>query len=249
MTGVGRPPWTGKPNARQYRSLSDTTVTLADATDDVGVVKFTEPSGQARLDTSIAYRGAGPSTDYNAALNISLFSPSGKLAETSSPQGTGNYSDAQVPIPPLVPGRPSSSATRPPRGERSVRSNSGRARQVGSVSAACRRHCSPFHRVAPSRSPWMSPPRTSRGTSRDPSVLTDHGGPSFAAVTTIPVTLRSLVPTPNPSSTFTGVLTGGNGRQFNSGQTAYYEVSIPAGTPVLNAEITTPNAANTFRPN
>ena len=97
-----------------YRSLSDTTVTLADATDDVGVVKFTEPPGQARLDTSIAYRGAGPSTDYNAALNISLFSPSGQLAETSSPQGTGNYSDAQVANPApgtwtaLVFGNPSS---------------------------------------------------------------------------------------------------------------------------------------------
>ena len=88
------------------------------------------------------------------------------------------------------------------------------------------------------------------GTPGDESgsiVLNDHDGPSFAGISTIPVTLRSLVPTPSPSSTFTGVLTGGNGRQFNSGQTAYYEVSIPAGTPVLNAEITTPSAANTFQ--
>ena len=151
------------------------------------------------------------------------------------------------PIPPPVPGRPSSSARRPPRGEPSVRSGSGRARQLGSVSDSL------------SASSLTLPPGGCRksftlnvatpNTPGDESgsvVLTDHRGPSFAAVTTIPVTLRSLVPTPSPSSTFTGVLTGGNGRQFNSGQTAYYEVSIPAGTPVLNAEITTPNAANTF---
>ena len=46
------------------------------------------------------------------------------------------------------------------------------------------------------------------------SIIAAQLGPSpaFAAVTSIPVTLRSLVPTPDPSTTFTGTLTGGNGR-------------------------------------
>ena len=191
-----------------YRSLSDTTVTLADTADDVGVVKFTEPPGQARLDTSIAYRGAGPSTDYNAALNISLFSPSGQLAETSSPQGTGNYSDAQVANPApgtwtaLVFGNPSSE------GGTVGPVKFGAARQVGSVSAAC--PCS-LLTLPPGGSKSFTLDVATPDQPGDESgsvVLTDHGGPSFAAVTTIPVTLRSLVPTPNPSSTFTGVLTG-----------------------------------------
>ena len=78
-------------------------------------------------------------------------------------------------------------------------------------------------------------------------VLTEGGvTPSFTAVSTVPVTLRSLVPTPAPSSTFTGTLTGGNGRGSDTGQTAYYQIDVPAGRAALNADISTPDAANTF---
>ena len=229
-----------------YRSLRDTTVTLADATGDVGVVKFTEPPGQARLDASIAYRGAGPSTDFNAALNLSLFSPSGQLAETSSPQGTANDSDAQVADPApgtwtaLVFGAPASEGgTVGP-----VKFGARTAGWVGFGTLSA-----PSLTLPPGGSRSFTLDVTTPGKPGDESgsvVLTDHQGPSFTTVTTVPVTLRSLVPTPKPSTTFTGVLTGGNGRQFNSGQSAYYEVSIPVGTPVLNAEIATPSAANTF---
>ena len=187
-----------------------------------------------------------PSTDFNAALNLSLFSPSGKLAETSSPQGTGNYSDAQVADPApgtwtaLIFGAPASEGgTVGP-----VKFGARTAGWVGFGTLSASSLTLP-----PGGSKSFTLDVATPGTPGDESgsiVLTDHDGPSFAGITTVPVTLRSLVPTPSPSSTFTGVLTGGNGRQFNSGQTAYYEVSIPAGTPVLNAEITTPSAANTF---
>ena len=70
--------------------------------------------------------------------------------------------------------------------------------------------------------------------------------PAFAAVTSIPVTLRSLVPTPSPSTTFTGTLTGGNGRETNTGQTAYYQFEVPSGLDALNASIDTGNAGNTM---
>jgi hypothetical protein len=229
-----------------YTSVDHTTVTLANKTGDLGVVKFTVPSGQARLNASIAYQGAGPSTDYNAAVNISLISPSGQLAETSSPQGTGNYGNAQVADPAagtwtaLVFGNPSSEGG-----------------TVGPVLfGASTATWAPFGTL--SASTLTLAPGASKSftlTVRTPAqpgdeagsvVLTNRAAPSFAAFTTIPVTLRSLVPTPDPSTTFTGTLTGGNGRQFNTGQSAYYQVAIPAGTPVLNAEITTPSAANTF---
>ena len=55
-------------------------------------------------------------------------------------------------------------------------------------------------------------------------------------VTTVPVTLRSLAPAGRTS--FTGVLTGGNGRAVNTGQTNYYQVDVPAGRPELNATVT-----------
>jgi hypothetical protein len=53
------------------------------------------------------------------------------------------------------------------------------------------------------------------------------------------------VPIPSPSTTFTGTLTGGNGREVDTGQTAYYQVEVPAGLGALNASIDTGNAANT----
>ena len=68
--------------------------------------------------------------------------------------------------------------------------------------------------------------------------------PGFARETTIPVTLRSLVP--SLSTTFTGTLTGGNGRELSTGQTAYYQVAVPSGTNALNVSVNTGNANNTL---
>ena len=79
-----------------YTSLGSTTVQLADATDDYAVVQFNVPAGQARLDGSIAYQAAGPSTDFTAGDSLTLISPSGQLALYSLPQGAGNFGDAQV---------------------------------------------------------------------------------------------------------------------------------------------------------
>ncbi len=225
-----------------YRSLGTATVTLADASGDVGLVTFSEPPGQARLYTSIAYRGAGPSTDVDAAVDISLFSPDGQLAETSSPQGTADDGDAQVADP--APG----TWTAVIFGSPSTDGGTVGPVRFGARSAPWET----FGKLSTSRltlAPGASgsftltvPTPEQPGDQSGSVVLTDGVGPSFAAVSTVPVTLRSVVPTPAPSTTFTGTLTGGNGRQFNTGQTAYYEVSIPAGTPVLNAEITTANA-------
>jgi hypothetical protein len=77
-------------------------------------------------------------------------------------------------------------------------------------------------------------------------VLRTPARPAFAATSTIPVTLRSLVPTPDPSVTFTGTLTGGNGREPNTGQTAYYQFRVPPGLHALNAAVSTGNPANTL---
>jgi hypothetical protein len=41
-------------------------------------------------------------------------------------------------------------------------------------------------------------------------------------------------------------LTGGNGRATSTGQTSYYQFEVPAGLSVLNADISTANANNTF---
>ncbi len=229
-----------------YASLGATTLTLADATGDFDIVGFTVPGSQARLSVSIAYRGAGTSSDIDAAVNLSLFSPDGQLAETSSPQGTANFGNAQVADPApgnwtaLIFGAPSTEGGTV--GPVRIGARTAPWETLGKLSTSSLT-------LAPGASGSFTltvPAPNDPGDQSGSIVLADGTGPSFAAVSTVPVTLRSLVPTPNPSTTFAGTLTGGNGRQFTTGQTAYYQVSIPSGTPVLNAEITTPNPADTF---
>jgi len=75
-------------------------------------------------------------------------------------------------------------------------------------------------------------------------VRSSAASPSFARVTSIPVTLRSLIPVPHSSVSFTGTLTGGNGRALNTGQTAYYQIKVPAGLKALNVQVKMNNSAN-----
>jgi hypothetical protein len=63
-------------------------------------------------------------------------------------------------------------------------------------------------------------------------VATMAGQPAI----TVPVTLRALAPTGTTS--FSGVLTGGNGRGANTGEAEFYQFDLPAGQPALNSSIT-----------
>jgi hypothetical protein len=229
-------------------SVANTSVTLSDATGNAAVVHFTVPAGQARLDASVAYTAAGPNSEFfNAALNLSLISPNHQLAEYNLPQGAGNLADAQVADPApgtwtaLVFGEPSSEGGTV--GTFPFGATVAPWAPFGTLSASSLT-------LAPGASGTVTltvPTPSTPGDEAGSIVLTEKAAkPAFTAVTTVPVTLRSLVPTPDPSSTFTGTLTGGDGRQTDTGQTAYYQVDIPSGTSVLNADISTPNAGNTF---
>jgi hypothetical protein len=66
-------------------------------------------------------------------------------------------------------------------------------------------------------------------------LLSSDRGPAFGRQSTIPVTLRSLIP--NGRTSFTGTLTGGNGRSLITGQTFYYQLDLPAGRPELNVAV------------
>ena len=217
-----------------YKGLVNTTVQLTQANDEVTAVTFKVAAGQARLNTSIAFQAP------DSAVNLSLVSPSGQLAAYSLPQGNGNYGNAQVSEPaagtwtawiyggivgPVRFG--ASTATWASFGSLSTRALTLAPGASGSFGLTVSTPAKP-------------------GDEAGSVVITDGSGASFAQVTTVPVTLRSLVPTPDPSYSFTSALTGGNGRDFDTGQTAYYQVSIPAGLPVLNADITVPSPSDTF---
>lgn len=203
------------------------------ATDNASqVVRFTVPRGQARLNVAVSLP---------AVVNISLIAPDRDFAAYNLPQGEGNYGDAQVTDPAagtwtaLI----SASGAVPAQFEASTAT----WQPLGTLSADSLT-------LAPgaSGSFTLTASTPSQPGDEAGSVLLDSSAksPSFATVTSIPVTLRALVPTPSPSTTFTGTLTGGNGRAASTGQTSYYQVQIPVGLKALNVQVSTPNANNTF---
>jgi hypothetical protein len=218
-----------------YTPVSTKSLTLTDAGGYTAEVRFTVPKGQARLNASVAL--VGP-------VNLSLISPSGDLAEYNLPQGTGNYGNAQVADPQagtwtaLISTSGSGAAV-----PAQFQASTATWRPFGSLSANSLR-------LAPGASGpvtlTVSTPSQAGDESGSILVHSSAASPAFTSVTSVPVTLRSLVPTPNPSTTVIGTLTGGNGRQSNTGQTAYYQIQIPAGLKALNISVDTGNASNTL---
>jgi hypothetical protein len=218
-----------------YRAVSTKSLSLTEAGSYSTDVTFTVPKGQARLSASVSLVGV---------VDLSLISPSGDLAEFNLPQGVGNYGNAQVADP--EPGKWTA-----------LVSTSGSGTTVPAHFQAALATWQPFGslsahslKLAPGASGavtlTVSTPRQAGDQAGSIQVSSSAASASFAAVTSVPVTLRSLVPTPDPSTTVIGTLTGGNGRQSNTGQTAYYQVQIPAGLKALNASIDTGNASNTL---
>jgi hypothetical protein len=218
-----------------YQPVSTKSLSLTEAGSYATEVSFTVPKGQARLNASVALVGV---------VDLSLISPSGDLAEFNLPQGVGNYGNAQVADP--APGKwtalistSGSGAAVPAKFQASIAT----WRPFGSLSAHSLT-------LAPGASGTValtvSTPPQAGDEAGSIVVRSSAASPAFTTVTSVPVTLRSLVPTPDPSTAVTGVLTGGNGRQSNTGQTAYYQVQIPAGLKALNASIDTGNSSNTL---
>jgi len=250
-----------------YSTIRTATVNLSDSgphmtdwqgiRDNVQAVGFLVPEGANRLNAAIAFQNAS-ATDLAARVRLTLVDANGDLAGYSVPQGDGNYGDIQV--------------TNPVAGHWTAYIYSRDSADGGTTGpvlfGASVASYTQFGSVWPSAlslAPGQSAPVTltvgvpsTPGDSSGALLLSarngyggggDGGGglsgsPSNGAtnVTTVPVTLRSLVPT-GPAS-FQGVLTGGNGRQFNDGQTDYYQVNLPAGLPELNATVTLANNPN-----
>jgi subtilisin family serine protease len=218
-----------------YKPVATATLSLTNAGGYATAVKFAVPKGQARLNASVALVGF---------INLSLISPTGKFAEYNLPQGTGNYGNAQVADP--APGTWTA-----------LISTTGTGAPVPAKFQASTATWQPFGALS-ANSLTLAPGASGAVTltASTPAQAGDESGaillrssaasPAFAAVTSVPVTLRSLMPTPNPTTTVTGTLTGGNGRSPGTGQTAYYQVQIPAGLKALNVSVSTGDASNTL---
>jgi hypothetical protein len=238
-----------------YRSLFGTQFTLSDSgpqTPDYGGVpinyqrlRFRVPAGEDRLGASVAFHSATPSATLNARVRITLIDPNGTYVGDSRPQGLGNYGNLQIAHP--VGGTWTAYVY-----SRDAAHGGYVGPVVFGVSAA---RYSSFGRVSPS-SATLAPGRSVAVQIRT-STPAQPGDASGAIVvqsspvargsttsTTVPVTLRSLIPAGN--QTFSGTVTGGNGRAPISGQEFFYQLDLPAGQPELNATITVQDPGNQF---
>lgn len=197
------------------------------------MVRFRVAKGQARLNVSVALPGG---------VNLSLIAPDGDLAEYNLPQGIGNYGNAQVANP--APGTWTASISASPSGDVSTLpaaflAQTATWRSFGTLSTAS---LTLPRGTTRSFSLTVSNPPRAGDQAGAIVVRSSAAGPAFAAVTTIPVTLRSLA----SFGSFSGTLTGGNGRDSASGQTAYYQFDVNSALPALNATVSTANPSNTL---
>jgi hypothetical protein len=209
----------------------------AGAEANYATVRFTVPAGQAVLNSSIAWPAtAAEASDLNRRVRLDLVDPSGRLAADSLPQGIDGYGSAQV----LHPAAGTWTAE--------VFSDSAKAGgTTGTVQfGASVERTSPFGSL--SRSSLRLAPGAS-ATVRVSALLPAGAGDSSGAVVfgtgaagggpvSVPVTLRGLlVPGTGPSATFSGVLTGGNGRAPGEGQVASYSFVVPSDLPLMLRDV------------
>jgi hypothetical protein len=238
-----------------YRSLFTSQFTLSDSdpqTPDYGGVpinyqrlRFRVPAGEDRLDASAAFHSATPTASLNARVRITLIDPNGTYVGDSRPQGLGNFGDLQI-------AHPAAGTWTAYVYSRDAAAGGYIGPVLFGVRAA--RYTS-FGTVRPSGA-TLTPGRSVAVQIRT-STPAQPGDASGAIVvrsrsarggsttsSTVPVTLRSLIPSGN--QTFSGTITGGNGRAPISGQEAFYQLQVPAGKPELNATITVQDPGNQF---
>ena len=224
-----------------YSMVKTATVTLSDSasphsvdyqgiTDNYETVSFHVPYGADRLNGAIAFQGSSPAL--SARVRLALIDPEGRLTEYSVPQGVGNYGDVQVSDP--TPGQWTAYIW--------SRDSADGGTTGPVVFGASVASYLPFGNL--STSSLTIPAGATRSFSFSASTPSNPGDVAASIVVktadqpaeTIPVSLRSLIPA--GATSFSGILTGGNGRSVVNGQTDYYQINLPAGEPALNATVT-----------
>ncbi len=238
-----------------YRSLFTTQFTLSDSDpqtpDYAGVpinyqrLRFRVPAGVNRLNASAAFHSATPTASLNARVRITLIDPNGTYVGDSRPQGLGNYGNLQI-------ANPAAGTWTAYVYSRDAAAGGYIGPVVFGVSAA--RYTS-FGTVTPAGA-TLAPGQSVavQVKTRTPAQPGDASGAIVVrsssargrstTSTTVPVTLRSLIPPGN--QTFSGTVTGGNGRAPISGQEFFYQLDMPAGQPELNATITVKDPGDQF---
>jgi Subtilase family/Peptidase inhibitor I9 len=197
-----------------------------------GEAHFTVRPGQDRLAASIAY----PATtlNFNAAVRFDLINPKGKIAIQSEPQGTSNFTPADV--------------LHPAAGRWTVvifdMTGGAESGTTGKIrfTASTQKLVSFGHTSASVLHLASGASRSFTFTASTPSSAGDIAASVRVNSGSIPVTLRSMVNVATGGH-FSGTLTGGNGRDDlpGNGQINYYEFNVPAGAPNVSAAVNLTN--------
>lgn len=195
--------------------------------------KFNVPAvAGGRLIFEADYQDTGQSSD----LHVALFEPNGTFANYSEPQGLGDYAEMEVTEPPAgtwtalfftVENGATKGATGtngPVQWDASVwRYAKGGTITPSSVNVAPGKTVTATFSV---RTPVTA-------GDNDQSIVVTSAGTR----TTVPVTLRTTVPIGTTGGSFSGILTGGNGREGAQAQSNTYQFDVPAGKTDLDASV------------
>ena len=193
------------------------------------VPSTTQPS---RLNFSADYQIFSTQTDL---LNLALLEPNGTYAAYSDPTGFSGFANVQVSNPPsgtwtalLYTPKNVGTVTLGAKGTIQWEANTSEFVAAGKLSAT-----SLTLAAGASGTATLSVTSPSSAGDTEQSVVVSSG----STHTTIPVTVRTTVPTTSTGGSFSGVLTGGNGRFGAPAQGNFYTFTVPAGTKNIHAEI------------
>jgi hypothetical protein len=202
-------------------------------------VPLVVPPGTARLQLQAAFTQAGTL----APALVSLFAPNGDLAGFSLPQGDGNYADVEVASP--APGRWRAIIATFVAGPGNGKGTSGRVVWTSTLfGAAVDGTVTPsVVTLPPGASTNVAVQATMPAAAGDAALSLRIS--SGSQHTTIPVTERVPIELGPTGGTFSGQVTGGNGRLDAPAQVETYTFAVPPGERDLDVAITM--AANPAR--
>ena len=190
---------------------------------------FTVPAGADHLTGTATCACTGTST----LLRLVLVGPNGEYENWNSPQGTTNFAQVDQANPPA--GKwtayfyANANATGF-KGDVSYDFLATKYKNVGSVSPASAV-------LKPGQSQKFTVSQTLDKSPGDVSAALTFSTP-FHQVTSVPVTKRTLIATNNAGGSFSGTLTGGNGRPSTPSQSESYYFDVPRGKKNLAVNMT-----------
>jgi hypothetical protein len=174
-------------------------------------------------------------TGQTSLMHVALLEPDGTYAGYSNSQGLADYDNIQVANPPagtwtavFFTVQNSGTADVGTSGPIQWDANVSQFEPAGSISPSSLTLAAGATGSATLR---VTSPAAAGDT--DQSVVVASGGTR----TTIPVTVRTTVPTTKSGGTFHGSLTGGNGRADVQAQANYYTFTVPKGAKNIHAEV------------